>query len=236
MDSRALFPNRSGSPSATLSAAPRSSRPSSPRRTPSCKARCLPAFPPPLPSRAALDTLRDDSSFANPDLGRDSSFSALPELRPDRPLLRARPRSRSPPVLSPCTPSFLLGLRAAPTLSLPRSYKRECQSPTGVPFAIAALPPFLCFVLKRCHLSKLPTPVPPRPTLSVRPTPVPPHPTLSVRPTLFPPRPTLSVRPTLFPPRPTLSVRPTPFSVSSDPVCFADPFPPRPRTRLYPFP
>lgn len=104
MDSRALFPNRSGSSSATLSAASCSSRLSSPRRTPGCKARCLPAFPPPLHSRATPDALRDNSSSTNPNPGRDSSFSALPDLSPDRPLLRPRPRSRSPPVFSPVQP------------------------------------------------------------------------------------------------------------------------------------
>src|SRR5688572_9665428 len=106
MDSRALFPNRSRSPSATLSAAPRSSRPSSPCQTPGCKARFLPAFLPPLHSRTAPDALRDDSSFANLDLGRDSSFSVLLELRPDKLLLRARPCSHSPPVFSPVQPRF----------------------------------------------------------------------------------------------------------------------------------
>nr|TKV98656.1 hypothetical protein SEVIR_9G574200v2 [Setaria viridis]TKV98657.1 hypothetical protein SEVIR_9G574200v2 [Setaria viridis] len=95
MESRALLPNRSGSPSATLSAAPRRPRPSSPRQIPAVEpdaARLVRHLATVAPPRSSL---HDDSSSANPDHGSDNSFSRPVRSRPDNLLLRAHPRALS---------------------------------------------------------------------------------------------------------------------------------------------
>src|SRR5688572_4605343 len=118
------------------------------RPQPACLLTCAPSLLAPFPQSLPSDPPHDDA--------RLSQISTTGKTVPARPrlwcpmtagvileaLLR-RTAAQSPPQQN--TRSFLPGLRAAPTLSLPRSYKRECQGSAGVPFAIAALPPCSLF-------------------------------------------------------------------------------------------
>nr|TKW28364.1 hypothetical protein SEVIR_3G313603v2 [Setaria viridis] len=167
MDFRALLPNRSGSPSATLSASSHS-RPRWSRQgalSPpwqkfaaaasdrlAARAHHLAGSPTARPDAFQLfrrvstvapptNSLRDDSSLTNPDSGRDSSFSALPELCPGKPLLPARPRSRSSPCLFTCC--NLACSTILPVTPIKSAARRRPPPPNLNPGKTAPAPPCL---------------------------------------------------------------------------------------------
>nr|TKW26183.1 hypothetical protein SEVIR_3G169800v2 [Setaria viridis] len=95
MDSRAPFPNRGGSSSATLSAAPRRPRPSSHRQIPAAEPDAARLFrhpstvAPPDPRYATIPPSPTQTAAAT------APFPPCQKLRPDNLLLRTRPRDRS---------------------------------------------------------------------------------------------------------------------------------------------
>nr|TKW41265.1 hypothetical protein SEVIR_1G303600v2 [Setaria viridis] len=164
MDSRAPFPNRGGSSSATLSAAPRRPRPSSHRQIPTAEPDAAHLFRHLSTVAPPRSSLRDDSSSANLDRGSDSSFSALSEAPPDNLLLHARPRARSrlsshlcalvSSAVSPVTSIRSTARRRPPPPNLNHRQTRACAALTSVPND------------RRCHPQ---SPAPPPSSLNRRP-------------------------------------------------------------------